>query len=304
MLRKLQVLVCPPLCLPCRGASAATAPREGGGTWRRGGLRVAPTARPHSTSTSTRRPPTHFAPPAPPLPLSSRLAPSTSAPSPCKSAPSGTHPLQSCLRPPSRRAPPSSASSTPCATWQRMPPSTALPLVSPCRCVSVPRWRGPGRLSCSFKCSRHVRTLFPQAMDSSHVALTALLLRAEGFSHYRCDRNVSLGLNLVNVSKVLKCAGNVRDKPCRCRCSAEPLKCCCGAHRRTRWLSGLAQDDAITIKAEDDADTCELVFESECACRNRLPARDLFELGAHCHFTHPRPCRLPLPHSWQLHGRL
>ena len=51
----------------------------------------------------------------------------------------------------------------------------------------------------------------PQAMDSSHVALTALLLRAEGFSHYRCDRNVSLGLNLVNVSKVLKCAGNVRS---------------------------------------------------------------------------------------------
>lgn len=49
----------------------------------------------------------------------------------------------------------------------------------------------------------------PQAMDSSHVALTALLLRAEGFAHYRCDRNVSLGLNLVNVSKVLKCAGNV-----------------------------------------------------------------------------------------------
>lgn len=32
-----------------------------------------------------------------------------------------------------------------------------------------------------------------QAMDSSHVSLVALTLRSDGFEHYRCDRNVSMG---------------------------------------------------------------------------------------------------------------
>jgi hypothetical protein len=45
-------------------------------------------------------------------------------------------------------------------------------------------------------------------MDSSHVSLISLKLNAEGFDRYRCDRNVSLGLNLASLSKILKCAGN------------------------------------------------------------------------------------------------
>lgn len=32
-----------------------------------------------------------------------------------------------------------------------------------------------------------------QAMDSSHVSLVSLNLRSDGFEHYRCDRNVSMG---------------------------------------------------------------------------------------------------------------
>jgi proliferating cell nuclear antigen len=38
--------------------------------------------------------------------------------------------------------------------------------------------------------------------DSSHVSLVALLLRADGFDHFRCDRNVSLGINLASMGKV------------------------------------------------------------------------------------------------------
>ena len=38
----------------------------------------------------------------------------------------------------------------------------------------------------NFDCSETGFSL--QAMDSSHVALVALLLRADGFEHYRCDR--------------------------------------------------------------------------------------------------------------------
>ncbi|KAL9235327.1 hypothetical protein vseg_010092 [Gypsophila vaccaria] len=79
----------------------------------------------------------------------------------------------------------------------------------------------------NFDCSATGFSL--QAMDSSHVALVALLLRAEGFEHYRCDRNISMGMNLGNMSKMLKCAGN---------------------------------DDIITLKADDGSDTITFMFES------------------------------------------
>ncbi|XP_020243736.1 proliferating cell nuclear antigen-like [Asparagus officinalis] len=79
----------------------------------------------------------------------------------------------------------------------------------------------------NFDCSSSGFSL--QAMDSSHVALVALLLRSEGFEHYRCDRNLSMGMNLNNMAKMLKCAGN---------------------------------DDIITIKADDGGDTVTFMFES------------------------------------------
>ncbi|KAL4587730.1 hypothetical protein LXL04_000604 [Taraxacum kok-saghyz] len=79
----------------------------------------------------------------------------------------------------------------------------------------------------NFDCSATGFSL--QAMDSSHVALVSLLLRSEGFEHYRCDRNISMGMNLGNMSKMLKCAGN---------------------------------DDIITLKADDGSDTVTFMFES------------------------------------------
>merc|ERR1712065_88743 len=47
-----------------------------------------------------------------------------------------------------------------------------------------------------------------QAMDSSHVSLVALLLRAEGFSKFRADRNLALGINMESMAKIMKCAAN------------------------------------------------------------------------------------------------
>ena len=61
----------------------------------------------------------------------------------------------------------------------------------------------------------------PPSQDSSHVSLVALLLRADGFDHFRCDRNISLGINLSSMSKVLKCCNN---------------------------------DDIVTLKSDDQAD--------------------------------------------------
>jgi len=58
----------------------------------------------------------------------------------------------------------------------------------------------------NFDCSAGGIAL--QAMDSSHVSLVALLLRQDGFEHYRCDRNLPLGINLGSMYKIVKCAGN------------------------------------------------------------------------------------------------
>jgi len=58
----------------------------------------------------------------------------------------------------------------------------------------------------NFDCSATGFSL--QAMDSSHVSLVSMQLRADGFDHFRCDRNLSMGINLGNMAKMLKCAGN------------------------------------------------------------------------------------------------
>ncbi|KAE8221941.1 hypothetical protein CF319_g4784 [Tilletia indica] len=68
-----------------------------------------------------------------------------------------------------------------------------------------------------------------QAMDNSHVALTAIELRAEGFSPYRCDRPMSIGVSLANLTKVVKTGGN---------------------------------DDTLTIRKNDDGDSLSLMFEA------------------------------------------
>jgi len=69
-----------------------------------------------------------------------------------------------------------------------------------------------------------------QAMDSSHVALVSLQLKEEGFSVYRCDRNITLGLQIENLSKILKCAG---------------------------------ADDIISLSAEEDPQVLKFLFESK-----------------------------------------
>ena len=79
----------------------------------------------------------------------------------------------------------------------------------------------------NFDCSSAGVSL--QAMDSNHVSLVALLLKAEGFEHYRADRNISLGINLSSMSKILKCSDD---------------------------------DDIITLKAEDSGDSVTFMFES------------------------------------------
>eukprot|EP01062_Namystynia_karyoxenos_P054232 TRINITY_DN444_c0_g2_i1.p1 TRINITY_DN444_c0_g2~~TRINITY_DN444_c0_g2_i1.p1 ORF type:complete len:364 (+),score=172.91 TRINITY_DN444_c0_g2_i1:104-1195(+) len=47
-----------------------------------------------------------------------------------------------------------------------------------------------------------------QAMDSSHVSLVSLQLLGDKFQSYRCEKNMTLGVHVGNLAKLLKCAGN------------------------------------------------------------------------------------------------
>ncbi|KAI1757073.1 proliferating cell nuclear antigen [Xylaria castorea] len=85
---------------------------------------------------------------------------------------------------------------------------------------------------CNFDCNDSGIAL--QAMDNSHVALVSMLLKAESFEPYRCDRNIALGVNLVSLTKVLR---------------------------------ALQNDDLVTLKAEDTPDSLNITFESSTADR-------------------------------------
>ncbi|KAG1897818.1 proliferating cell nuclear antigen, N-terminal domain-containing protein [Suillus fuscotomentosus] len=84
----------------------------------------------------------------------------------------------------------------------------------------------------NFECNEEGINL--QAMDNSHVALVAVKLEATGFKKYRCDRPMPLGVNLNSLTKVLKCAKD---------------------------------DDICIIKASDDADVLNLVYEARSSDR-------------------------------------
>ncbi|KAK9475462.1 proliferating cell nuclear antigen, N-terminal domain-containing protein [Dipodascopsis tothii] len=80
---------------------------------------------------------------------------------------------------------------------------------------------------CNIDCSENGLAL--QAMDSSHVSLVSLLLSAEGFSEYRCDRNITLGINLNSLTKILRCGAN---------------------------------EDVLTLEADDSPDSLTIRFEN------------------------------------------
>ncbi|KAI3611459.1 proliferating cell nuclear antigen [Moniliophthora roreri] len=80
----------------------------------------------------------------------------------------------------------------------------------------------------NFECNEEGIHL--QAMDNSHVALVAMKLQHQGFKKYRCDRPMPLGVNIASLTKVLKCAKD---------------------------------DDLCTLKAADEADVLNLVYEAK-----------------------------------------
>ncbi|CAF0717491.1 unnamed protein product [Brachionus calyciflorus] len=47
--------------------------------------------------------------------------------------------------------------------------------------------------------------IYLQAMDSSHVSLVTFYLKKNLFEKYSCNRNLSLGINMTSIAKILKC---------------------------------------------------------------------------------------------------
>lgn len=47
-----------------------------------------------------------------------------------------------------------------------------------------------------------------QGMDSSHVSLVALRLSIHTFNEYKCEQDLSLGIQFQSLNKILKCMGN------------------------------------------------------------------------------------------------
>ena len=72
--------------------------------------------------------------------------------------------------------------------------------------------------------------IFLVAMDTSHVALVSLSLNSEGFESYRCDSNMVLGVNIANLSHVMK------------------------------WADS---SSSVTLQADADLDTLKIIFENE-----------------------------------------
>jgi len=80
----------------------------------------------------------------------------------------------------------------------------------------------------NFDCSNSGMSL--QAMDQSHVSLVAVMLKSEGFESYTCERNISLGIVIESMCKILKCASN---------------------------------DDKLTIRADEERDKIRFIFENK-----------------------------------------
>lgn len=81
---------------------------------------------------------------------------------------------------------------------------------------------------CNFNCTEHGLTV--QAVDDSRVLLVSLLVGQSAFSEFRCDRDITLGIDLESFSKILKCGNN---------------------------------EDFLTLLAEDKPDSVMTIFEDK-----------------------------------------
>lgn len=86
-----------------------------------------------------------------------------------------------------------------------------------------------------------------QAMDSSHVALVSLNIPSDGFESFRADTAQALGINIGNLSKVLKLAGG---------------------------------DDSLTLQSDQESSQLKLTFENAKTLRQTVYNMNLITLDS------------------------
>lgn len=109
-----------------------------------------------------------------------------------------------------------------------------------------------------------------QAMDNSHVALVALLMRQDGFEHYRCGEYIAPPC----VARVCRCL-RTRSGRSACAvtfgqllttardfCADRTLALGIKLESMAKILKCSGNDDMITLKTEDDADALTFMFEN------------------------------------------
>lgn len=97
----------------------------------------------------------------------------------------------------------------------------------------------------SFDCTP--KKIQVQAMDDARVALAHLVLEIGYFDEFRCDRAISLGVDMKTISKVMKCSN---------------------------------QADAMRLQAEDDGNQLSITFQSKDNSRNSKFEINLIEFDS------------------------
>ena len=115
-----------------------------------------------------------------------------------------------------------------------------------------------------------------QAMDNWHVSLLTVNIRADSFDKFRCDRTISVSVNLVKMYKII------------------------------RYLDS---EDTLTIKVEDEAEAVTFTFEgpnrwkvSDCKLKvTKLDREHLLCSDQDALWRIPEGCQGPLS-IWQVVG--
>lgn len=110
-----------------------------------------------------------------------------------------------------------------------------------------------------------------QAMDTSHVSLVVLSLRSDGFEHYRCDRNMSMGEPRTPLTRGVAWPAPHMPSPVP-PCTPLPPGMSLGS--MSKVLKCSSKDDIITMKAEDKADTVTFMFENDSECPAPWPPQE------------------------------
>jgi proliferating cell nuclear antigen len=122
-----------------------------------------------------------------------------------------------------------------------------------------------------------------QAMDSSHVCLCKMVLKKSGFSEYTCPDDFVIGLSVVNLSKILKCAQNTDSLDIKASKENENLDILFkGSKKNSKFEMKLMEIDQEGLEIPETEYPCEISIKSS---EFQKIIKDLSSLGDTCEIT-------------------